>query len=107
MAEIDPGTLLPSPRMREQALEGEVTQIHRGHAYAEEGDTFIVDGEPFEVVEITDRTLGDLTDEDAQKEGVDDLESYRTLLERAHDHFEWNDESAVVLHRFERASGGE
>jgi len=24
------------------------------------------------------------------------------LLERAHDHFEWDDESEVVLHRFER-----
>ncbi|MFP8889770.1 ASCH domain-containing protein [Natrialbaceae archaeon A-CW2] len=104
MAEIEPDTLLPTPRMRQQALEGTVTQIHRGHAYAEEGDTFRVEDTTFEIVEITERTLGDLTDEDAKKEGVDDLEAYRQLLERAHDHFEWDDDSEVVLHRFERQS---
>ncbi|MCU4751763.1 ASCH domain-containing protein [Halobacteria archaeon AArc-curdl1] len=104
MAEIEPDTLLPTPRMRQQALEETVTQIHRGHAYAEEGDTFTLEDTTFEVVEITDRTLGDLTDEDAQKEGVEDLEAYRQLLERAHDHFEWDDDSEVVLHRFEQRS---
>ncbi|WP_252701304.1 ASCH domain-containing protein [Natronosalvus vescus] len=104
MTELDPDTLLPSPRMRTQALEGEVSQIHRGHAYAEEGDTFTVEGEQFEVTSITERRLGDLTDEDAKKEGVPDLEAYRKLLERAHDDFEWHDESEIVRHRFERVS---
>ncbi|ARS89613.1 ASCH domain-containing protein [Natrarchaeobaculum aegyptiacum] len=102
MSELDSGTLLPNDRMEQQALEGEVTQIHRGQQYADEGDTFAIDGTAFEVVEVTDRTLGDLTDEDAQKEGMPDLEAYRGLLERAHDNFEWDDDSEVVLHRFER-----
>ncbi|MFC6716131.1 ASCH domain-containing protein [Natrialbaceae archaeon GCM10025810] len=104
MAEIDADELLPSERMRRQALEGEVTQIHRGQLYAEEGDAFEIDDATFEVVEVTERTLGDLTDEDARAEGMDDLESYRRLLERVHENFEWDDESEVVLHRFERAS---
>ena len=102
MSEIEPSDLLPSPRMRDGALEGEITQIHRGHAYAEEGDTFELEGATFEVVAIEDRTLGELTDEDVRREGVEDLEAYRTLLERAHDHFEWDDDSEVVLHRFDR-----
>lgn len=102
MAEIDVDTLLPSDRMIEGALEGDVTQIHRGQQYAEEGDTFEVDGEPFEVVEITDRTLGELTDEDAHAEGMRDLAQYRQVLDRAHDDFEWDDGSEIVLHRFER-----
>jgi hypothetical protein len=101
MAAIDPDTLLPSPRMREQAREGEVTQVHRGDRYAEVGDSFSIDGESFEVVEVTDRTLGDMTDEDARKEGARDLDHYREILDRAHDHFEWDDDSEVVLHRFE------
>lgn len=104
MAEIEPDTLLPSPRMRQGALEGDVTQIHRGHAYAEEGETFTLENTTFEVVEVRDRTLGELTDEDARKEGVEDLEAYRQLLERAHDQFEWDDDSEIVLHRFERQS---
>ncbi len=103
--EIDPTTLLPSERMRQQALEGEVTQVHRGQQYAPEGATFSIDGTTFEVVAVRERTLGELTDSDAQAEGVANLDAYRELLERAHDHFEWDDDSDVVLHRFERQSG--
>ena len=101
MTDIEPTVLLPTERMQTQALEGEVTQIHRGQAYADEGDTFELEGTTFEVIDVTERKLGELTDEDARKEGVEDLEAYRQLLERAHDHFEWDDESDVVLHRFE------
>ncbi|ELY64049.1 ASCH domain-containing protein [Natronococcus jeotgali] len=102
MSEHDPAALLPNERMQAQALEGEVTQIHRGSRYAEEGDTFAIEGTTFEVTDVTERTLGDLTDEDARAEGMDDLEAYERLLERAHDDFEWDDDSEVVRHRFER-----
>jgi hypothetical protein len=101
MAQIDPGTLLPSDRMQQQASEGEVTQVHRGQQYAEAGDTFHIDDTAFEVVAVSERTLGDMTDEDARAEGARDLEHYREILDRAHDSFEWDDDSAVVLHRFE------
>lgn len=100
MSELEPSELLPSERMQTQVLEGEVTQIHRGHTYADVGDTFTIDETTFEVTDVTERTLGDLTDEDAQAEGMADLEAYRKLLERAHDNFEWDDDSEVVLHRF-------
>ena len=102
MAQIEPGTLLPSERMRRQTLDGEVTQIHRGQRYADQGDTFEIDGVAFEVVAVEDRTLGDMTDEDARAEGARDLAHYREILERAHESFEWDDDSDVVLHRFER-----
>ncbi|MFB6179682.1 MAG: ASCH domain-containing protein [Halorientalis sp.] len=102
MSEIDVETVLPSDRMRQQALDGEVTQIHRGHQYAELGDTFTIDGTVFEVVDVTERTLGDLTDEDAQAEGARDLDHYKEILEHAHDHFEWDDDADIVRHRFER-----
>jgi hypothetical protein len=101
---IDADTLLPNERMREGASAGDVTQIHRGNRYAEEGDEFELDGETFEVVAVRDRTLGDLTDEDARREGMADLDEYRTMLNRAHDHFEWDDDSEVVLHRFEKVA---
>jgi hypothetical protein len=102
MAELDPETLLPSERMQTQALDGDVTQIHRGQQYADEGDTFDIDGTTFEVVEVTETTLGTLTDEDARAEGARDLDHYRQILDRAHDNFEWDDDSDIVLHRFER-----
>ena len=62
-----------------------------------------MDGTTFEVTDITHRTLGDLTDEDAQAEGSEDLDAYRKRLEHAHgDGFEWDDDADVVRHRFER-----
>mgnify|MGYP000421626200 CR=1 FL=1 len=102
MSDLDLGTLLPNDRMRQQALDGEVTQIHRGQRYAAEGDTFEIDGTTFEVVAVDERTLGDMTDADARAEGARDLEHYRQILERAHENFEWDDESEIVRHRFER-----
>ena len=105
MPDIDPDTLLPSERMRRQALDGDVTQIHRGQAYADEGDRFEIDGATFEMVAVDERTLGDLTDADARAEGARDLDHYATILERAHDGFEWDDSSPVVRHRFERLGG--
>jgi uncharacterized protein YhfF len=102
MAELDADTLLPSDRMQQQALDGEVTQIHRGQQYADEGDTFTVEDTTFEVVAVEDTTLGALTDEDARAEGARDLDHYRQILERAHDNFEWDDDSDIILHRFER-----
>jgi hypothetical protein len=102
MSELDPDTLLPSERMRRQAVDGEVTQIHRGQSYAAEGDTFEIDGTTFEVVAVEERTLGDLTDADARAEGARDLDHYKQILERAHDHFEWDDDSDIVCHRFEQ-----
>lgn len=101
MGELDAETLLPSGRMRRRALEGEVTQIHRGRRYAEEGETFSIDGTTFEVVAVETRTLGDLTDADARAEGARDLGHYRTMLKRAHEEFEWDEDSEVVRHRFE------
>jgi len=103
MAEIDAATLLPSGRMRDQALDGEVTQVHRGDRYADVGDTFTVEGTTFEVVAVEATTLGNLTDEDVRKEGARDLDHYRQILERAHENFEWDDGSGIVRHRFEPA----
>lgn len=105
MADIDPATVFPNDRTLDAVAAGEMTQIHRGNRYADEGDTFDLDGDTFEVVDVTERTLGDLTDADARREGSPDLEHYRTRLERAHENFEWNDDDAVIRHRFERVAG--
>ena len=102
MGEIDPGEVLPNERVRQMAADGEVTQLHRGHAYAEEGDTFEIDGTRFEVTDVTHRTLGDITDEDARAEGSENLEAYKRRMEMVHGgDFDWDDDSEVVRHAFE------
>ena len=96
MAEIDPAEIFPNDKTLEAVTDGTMTQIHRGNQYAEEGDTF-------EVVDITERKLGDMTDEDARREGSADLEAYKERMVRAHGgDFEWNEDADVVRHRVAR-----
>ncbi|EMA20030.1 ASCH domain-containing protein [Haloarcula argentinensis] len=100
MAQIDAGEILPNDHVQQMAAEGRVTQMHRGHQYADEGDTFEIDGTKFEVTDVTHRTLGDMTDEDAQREGSEDLAAYKERMKKVHGSFEWDDDSEVVRHRF-------
>jgi Ran GTPase-activating protein (RanGAP) involved in mRNA processing and transport len=100
MGEIDPSDLFPNERTLNAVADGEITQIHRGNRYAEEGDTFELDGDRFEVVDVTERTLGDMTDEDARREGSPDLEAYKERMVRAHGgEFTWNEDADVVRHQ--------
>jgi kynureninase len=106
MAEIDASDVFPTDRAVDAVGAGEMTQVTRGREYADEGDRFTIDGRTFEVVAVDHRTLGDLTDEDAQREGSADLDAYRERLERAHgDGFEWDDDSEVVTHRVAPVEG--
>lgn len=100
MAEIDAEDIFPNSRTIEAVAAGKMTQIHRGRRYAEEGDTFELDGDTFEVVDVTERKLGEMTDEDARREGSPDLEAYKERMVHAHGgEFEWDDDADVVRHR--------
>jgi len=102
MGTVDASTLLPNDHVTQAVLAGEMTQISRGQAYAEEGDTFEIDDQEFVVVGVDELTLGELTDADAQREGSADLEAYKERLVAAHGgNFEWDDNSQIVRHRFE------
>ncbi|KAB1185498.1 MULTISPECIES: ASCH domain-containing protein [Haloferax] len=105
MSEIDVDDLLPNDRVKQSVSAGNVTQLTRGasNRYADEGDTFELDGETFDIVSVTERTLGDFTDADARREGSPSLEAYKQRMERVHPgSFEWDDSDEVVTYRFER-----
>ena len=102
MGTVDTETLLPNDHVKKAVLAGKMTQISRGQAYAEKGDTFGIEDQKFVVVSVDELTLGELTDADAQREGSADLEAYRERLVAAHGgNFEWDDNSQIVRHRFE------
>jgi hypothetical protein len=102
MTQVDPETLLPNEHVKQAVAAGEITQMTRGQAYVDEGDTFDIDGKTFEVTSVESMTLGDLTDADAQREGSEDLDAYQERLVRAHGgDFEWDDDADVVRHQFE------
>ncbi len=102
MAEIDADELLPNDRVKDAVVNGQITQMTRGNPYAAEGDTFAIDGNLFEVTDVTELTLGEMTDADAQAEGSPSLEAYKERMVRVHGgNFEWDDDAEVVRHRFE------
>ena len=104
MTHIEADALLPNDRVKQAVLEGEVTQLSRGgsNRYAEPGDTFELDDTVFEVTAVEERTLGDLTDEDARREGSPSLDAYRARMERVHPgDFEWDGTSEIRSYRFE------
>ena len=104
MTRIDADALLPNDRVKQAVLEGEVTQLSRGgsNRYAEPGDTFELDDTVFEVTAVEERTLGDLTDEDARREGSPSLDAYRARMERVHPgDFEWEGTNEIRSYRFE------
>ncbi len=103
MARIDAADLLPAARIREEVLDGEITQLHRGDAHAEVGDTFVIEDTKFVVTTVETETLGDITDEDARAEGSPSLEAYKRRIEGSHG-ITWNDENEAVLHEFELAN---
>ncbi|MCQ4333082.1 ASCH domain-containing protein [Natronomonas sp. F2-12] len=105
MTEIDSDALLPNDRVKEAVLEGEITQLSRGagNRYAEAGDTFVLEGTRFGVTDVETRTLGDLTDADARREGSPSLEAYKARMEKVHPgNFEWDPTSEIRTYRFER-----
>ena len=103
MAELDADALLPNDRMQAMVLDGDVSQIHRGagQRYASEGDVFILEDTAFEVTSVEDRTLGEMDDGDARREGSDSLQAYRERMVRVHGgQFEWDADSDVVRYQF-------
>lgn len=105
MGTIDADALLPNEQMKKSVRNGDVVQLTRGAGtqYAESGDTFELDGRTFEVVEVEERKLGDMTDGDAEREGSPSLDAYKARMKRAHPGgFEWNDDADVLTYRFER-----
>lgn len=105
MSGFDASILLPNDHLQDLTAEGELTQLHRGDKYADEGDTFVVDGQEFVITDLTEETLGDITEEDARREGAENLSAYHKRLKRAHQNFEWDDDSETVRHRFELVDG--
>lgn len=104
MARIDADALLPNDHVKQAVLAGEITQLSRGatNRYAEAGDTFEIEETVFEVTSVDERTLGELTDEDARREGSESLEAYKERMHMVHGgDFEWDDTSDIVTYRFE------
>ena len=94
--------LVRHKRLVEAALEGKKTEQRRDGVYGYPGDTFELEGHPFEIVSLTQDRLGDMSEASAQAEGYATLDDYRDLILRMHKGMTWDEEHRVWVHRFRR-----
>jgi hypothetical protein len=89
------------------ALCGEKTQQRRNGVYAYPGEDFDLEGTKFELVDLRQQRLGDMTEQDAVAEGYSSLQDYKDVILRMHKGMQWDEGTSVWLHIFRRlASAG-
>lgn len=94
--------LIRHPKLVAAAIAGTKTQQRRDGLYAYPNETFELEGIPFIVTAVERQRLGDMTDEEAQKEGYPSLAAYKQIILQMHAAMAWDDEGLVWLHTFKR-----
>ncbi|MCB9949855.1 MAG: ASCH domain-containing protein [Planctomycetaceae bacterium] len=83
-------------------LAGTKTQQRRDGVYGFPGERFELQGVKFEITDLRQPGLGEMTEQDAQSEGYPNLEMYKALILRMHPGMEWDVEHPVWVHEFAR-----
>ena len=95
--------LVTHGKLVEAAIAGKKTQQRRAGVYAYPGETFELQGTKFVVQDLRQETLGDMSDEEAKKEGYPNMQFYKDLILRMHKGMEWDPSEKVWVHEFEIA----
>ena len=82
------------------ALDGSKTQQRRAGVYGYPGEQFTLEDSNFEITALRSERWGDISEEDAQREGYPNLAMYRALIERMHQGMEWDQDQPVWVHEF-------
>ncbi|MFC4766648.1 ASCH domain-containing protein [Effusibacillus consociatus] len=84
----------------QRVLEGEKTATRRNGRYADPGEVWEVGGRKFEVYNVFQQSLGEMTDEDARSEGFPNMESYKNHILSIHPGMPWGPKMKVWVHEF-------
>ena len=82
------------------ALNGTKTQQRRAGVYGYPGESFELEDVQFVIKDLRSETLGEMTEEDAQREGYPSLKLYLDLILRMHPGMEFDEKSPVWVHDF-------
>ncbi len=96
--------LVTHPRLVEAVLAGKKTEQRRDGIYAYPGEKFELEGVEFTVTGLERKTLGDMTDADAQAEGYPNIAMYKDLILRMHQGMEWDESHKVWVHTFSKSA---
>lgn len=84
----------------QKVMNGEKTATRRNGRYADPGETWEVNGKKFEVHNVFTQSLGEMTDEDARREGFPDMEAYKHRILSMHPGMPWVPQMKVWVHEF-------
>jgi len=84
----------------EKVLSGEKTATRRNGRYADPGEIMTLEGRQFVVDKVYSQSLGELTDNDALREGFNTVEEYKQSILSYHPGMPWLPQMRVWVHEF-------
>ncbi|MBO0958504.1 ASCH domain-containing protein [Neobacillus sp. MM2021_6] len=87
----------------QKVLSGEKTATRRNSRYADPGEIMTLEGRQFVVEKVYSQSLGELTDEDARREGFETVEEYKQSILSHHPGMPWLPQMRVWVHEFRPA----
>ncbi|UOQ48918.1 ASCH domain-containing protein [Gracilibacillus caseinilyticus] len=84
----------------EKVIKGEKTATRRNGRYADIGEVMTLKDHHFRVDNVYQQSLGMITDEDAKREGYDNLEAYKQSILSLHPGMPWGPKMKVWVHEF-------
>lgn len=88
-----------------KVLAGEKTATRRNGRYADPGEIMTLDGRGFVVEKVYSQSLGELTDNDARREGFQSVEEYKQSILSIHPGMPWLPQMRVWVHEFRPLQG--
>lgn len=83
-----------------KVLAGEKTATRRNGRYADPGEIMTLEGHQFVVDRVYSQSLGELTDDDARREGYPTVEEYKQSILAYHPGMPWLPQMRVWVHEF-------
>jgi hypothetical protein len=83
-----------------KVLAGEKTATRRNGRYADPGEIMTLEGIDFVVNKVYSQSLGELTEDDARREGFETVEAYKQSILSYHPGMPWLPQMRVWVHEF-------
>lgn len=83
-----------------KVLNGEKIATRRNGVYAYPGEIMILENEEFKIDALYSQTLGEMTAEDAKKEGYESVSAYKEAILALHPKMPWVPKMNVWVHEF-------
>jgi N4-acetylcytidine amidohydrolase len=94
--------LVTMPADIQKVLEGQKTATRRNGRYADVGEIMTLEGQQFKVDRVYEQSLGELTDEDAKREGFNTVDEYKESILSYHPGMPWLPHMKVWVHEFSK-----